>query len=141
MKLRTVYDDRKLRSLEVSSACSCGGAEGACAPESRAELRARLGEAERLVRRLRADAERQRREVQAAAGRDPAGGAVTNLLFDGVAARHAHVRVAVSPCRTARHYPRATTYDILLYVYLYFSPYPDKQTIEKTNKYSVCDFF
>ncbi|XP_050556858.1 uncharacterized protein LOC118269276 isoform X5 [Spodoptera frugiperda] len=54
----------KLRSLEVSSACSCGGAEGACAPESRAELRARLGEAERLVRRLRADAERQRRELQ-----------------------------------------------------------------------------
>uniref|UniRef100_A0A2H1VDJ2 SFRICE_007015 n=1 Tax=Spodoptera frugiperda TaxID=7108 RepID=A0A2H1VDJ2_SPOFR len=92
MKLRTVYDDRKLRSLEVSSACSCGGAEGACAPESRAELRARLGEAERLVRRLRADAERQRREVQAAAGRDPAGGAVTNLLFDGVAARHAHLQ-------------------------------------------------
>ncbi|XP_035440196.1 uncharacterized protein LOC118269276 isoform X3 [Spodoptera frugiperda] len=82
----------KLRSLEVSSACSCGGAEGACAPESRAELRARLGEAERLVRRLRADAERQRREVQAAAGRDPAGGAVTNLLFDGVAARHAHLQ-------------------------------------------------
>lgn len=57
------------------------------AAETRAELRARLSEAERLVRRLRADAERQRREVLAAA----AGGAVTNLLFDGAAARHAHV--------------------------------------------------
>nr|XP_049694121.1 uncharacterized protein LOC110380173 isoform X5 [Helicoverpa armigera] len=70
----------KLRALEVSQCASCGS-EGGAAQESRAELRARLGEAERLVRRLRADAERQRREV-------PPGGAVTNLLFDG----HAHLQ-------------------------------------------------
>ncbi|XP_026735151.1 uncharacterized protein LOC113499028 isoform X2 [Trichoplusia ni] len=48
----------KLRALETRSPCGCGAAE------SRGELRARLGEAERLVRRLRADAERQRRELQ-----------------------------------------------------------------------------
>ncbi|XP_047029675.1 uncharacterized protein LOC124637348 isoform X1 [Helicoverpa zea] len=53
----------KLRALEVSQCASCGS-EGGAAQESRAELRARLGEAERLVRRLRADAERQRRELQ-----------------------------------------------------------------------------
>ncbi|CAH0585963.1 unnamed protein product [Chrysodeixis includens] len=53
----------KLRELEVkASSCSCGAAGPAA--ESRGELRARLGEAERLVRRLRADAERQRRELQ-----------------------------------------------------------------------------
>ncbi|XP_021195740.3 uncharacterized protein LOC110380173 isoform X2 [Helicoverpa armigera] len=56
----------KLRALEVSQCASCGseGGAGGAAQESRAELRARLGEAERLVRRLRADAERQRRELQ-----------------------------------------------------------------------------
>lgn len=87
---------RKLRALETRSPCGCGAAE------SRGELRARLGEAERLVRRLRADAERQRREVLA----PPApGGAVTNLLFDGAAARHAHVRrsrVAPTPLSIPR---------------------------------------
>lgn len=67
------------------------GGGGGAEEESRAELRVRLAEAERLVRRLRADAERQRREVLGGAG-------VTNLLFDGAAARHAHVR-----------YPRALT--------------------------------
>lgn len=56
------------------------------ADESRAELRARLAEAERLVRRLRADADRQRREVLASAA-----DGVTNLLFDGAHARQAHV--------------------------------------------------
>ncbi|XP_037302906.1 uncharacterized protein LOC119188473, partial [Manduca sexta] len=92
----------KLRELEVQSkvscSCSCSeGAEGAAGAgggagaESRGELRARLTSAERLVRRLRADAERQRREVHAPAPPAP-GGAVTNLLFDGAAARHAHVR-------------------------------------------------
>ncbi|XP_045498590.1 uncharacterized protein LOC123696462 isoform X2 [Colias croceus] len=58
----------KLRSLEQRSAGGAGGAGGSGAgggaDESRAELRARLAEAERLVRRLRGDAERQRRELQ-----------------------------------------------------------------------------
>lgn len=73
---------------EAPATVSAGGAGaggGGEAEESRAELRLRLAEAERLVRRLRADAERQRREVLGGAG-------VTNLLFDGAAARHAHVR-------------------------------------------------
>ncbi|CAH2048355.1 unnamed protein product, partial [Iphiclides podalirius] len=65
-----------------------GGAEGG--PESRGELRARLADAERLVRRLRSDAERQRREVHGGAA--AAGGAVTNLLFDGAAATQAHLQ-------------------------------------------------
>ncbi|KAJ8721803.1 hypothetical protein PYW08_004205 [Mythimna loreyi] len=78
----------KIRLLEVASAAPCATCHGdSCPAESRAELRARLCEAERLVRRLRADAERQRREVLA-----PAGGAVTNLLFDGAAARSAHLQ-------------------------------------------------
>ncbi|XP_026735152.1 uncharacterized protein LOC113499028 isoform X3 [Trichoplusia ni] len=76
----------KLRALETRSPCGCGAAE------SRGELRARLGEAERLVRRLRADAERQRREVLAPPAPPAPGGAVTNLLFDGAAARHAHLQ-------------------------------------------------
>ncbi|XP_063624622.1 coiled-coil domain-containing protein 74B-like isoform X7 [Cydia splendana] len=59
----------KLKSLSLGP-CACE------ASESRAELRARLSDAERLVRRLRGDAERQRREVHT-------GGSVTNLLFDG----------------------------------------------------------
>ncbi|XP_052741265.1 uncharacterized protein LOC112047711 isoform X2 [Bicyclus anynana] len=76
----------KLRELEVreSSGDASGGGEDGSS-ESRAELRLRLAEAERLVRRLRADAERQRREVLGGAG-------VTNLLFDGAAARHAHLQ-------------------------------------------------
>ncbi|XP_059045720.1 uncharacterized protein LOC131841418 isoform X2 [Achroia grisella] len=82
----------KLRELETKKCSACHEGEGRledeAAEESRAELRARLAEAERLVRRLRGDAERQRREVLAAA----AGGAVTNLLFDGAAARHAHLQ-------------------------------------------------
>lgn len=72
----------------ASGASGSGGAGEEGAGASRGELRARLSEAERLVRRLRADAERQRREVLA-----PSSGAVTNLLFDGAAARHAHVRL------------------------------------------------
>ncbi|XP_045447847.1 uncharacterized protein LOC123656187 [Melitaea cinxia] len=84
---------QKLRELESQREGSeAGGVEGsrgagveAEAEESRAELRMRLAEAERLVRRLRADAERQRREVLGGAG-------VTNLLFDGAAARHAHLQ-------------------------------------------------
>ncbi|XP_047991896.1 coiled-coil domain-containing protein 74B-like isoform X3 [Leguminivora glycinivorella] len=47
----------KLKSLSLGP-CACE------ASESRAELRARLSDAERLVRRLRGDAERQRRELQ-----------------------------------------------------------------------------
>ncbi|KAM3962593.1 LOW QUALITY PROTEIN: uncharacterized protein ACR2FA_003219 [Aphomia sociella] len=78
---------RELESRTCSVCHSAGAAEAAGAAESRAELRARLAEAERLVRRLRGDAERQRREVLAAGG-----GAVTNLLFDGAAARHAHLQ-------------------------------------------------
>ncbi|KAJ8731664.1 hypothetical protein PYW07_004828 [Mythimna separata] len=55
----------KIRLLEVASAAPCATCHGdSCPAESRAELRARLCEAERLVRRLRADAERQRRELQ-----------------------------------------------------------------------------
>lgn len=79
---------RKLRELELQT----GGGEregleaADGADESRAELRARLAEAERLVRRLRADADRQRREVLAEAA-----DGVTNLLFDGAHARQAHV--------------------------------------------------
>ncbi|CAH0398525.1 unnamed protein product [Chilo suppressalis] len=104
LQLQRVFDAQaeKLRELESrTSTCSCGahaaggtgitGITGAVSPgaaESGAELRARLQEAERLVRRLRADADRQRREVLAAA----AGGAVTNLLFDGAHARHAHLQ-------------------------------------------------
>ncbi|XP_068633397.1 uncharacterized protein [Battus philenor] len=79
----------KLRSVESN----CGeqaGEEGEGGAESRGSLRARLADAERLVRRLRGDAERQRREVLGGAA--PAGGAVTNLLFDGAAARHAHLQ-------------------------------------------------
>ncbi|XP_047533348.1 uncharacterized protein LOC125068287 isoform X2 [Vanessa atalanta] len=61
---------QKVRDLESrregepggAGAGGAGGADGA--EESRAELRLRLAEAERLVRRLRADAERQRRELQ-----------------------------------------------------------------------------
>ncbi|CAH0715876.1 unnamed protein product, partial [Brenthis ino] len=50
----------KLREAEARApAAAEAGAE-----EGRAELRLRLAEAERLVRRLRADAERQRRELQ-----------------------------------------------------------------------------
>lgn len=77
--------------------------------ESRAALRARLADAERLVRRLRAEAERRRREVLAAAARAAgpvaggAGGAVTNLLFDGAAARHAHVRHAPHAAASGDH--------------------------------------
>ncbi|CAK1579871.1 unnamed protein product [Parnassius mnemosyne] len=85
----------KLRALEARQVDSEAGGAGAGA-ESRGELRARLADAERLVRRLRGDAERQRREVLAPAGgsRDArdAGGAVTNLLFDGAAASHAHLQ-------------------------------------------------
>ncbi|XP_068633396.1 uncharacterized protein [Battus philenor] len=53
----------KLRSVESN----CGeqaGEEGEGGAESRGSLRARLADAERLVRRLRGDAERQRRELQ-----------------------------------------------------------------------------
>ncbi|XP_073956702.1 uncharacterized protein isoform X2 [Choristoneura fumiferana] len=80
----------KLRALSLAGAADgAGGADGdaACAcsaHESRAELRARLADAERLVRRLRGDADRQRREVHA--------GAVTNLLFDGAHAQEAHLQ-------------------------------------------------
>lgn len=79
---------RKLRALELrDSEAAAGGADA-----GRAELRARLAEAERLVRRLRADADRQRREVLGGAG-----AGVTNLLFDGAAATHAHVRHSRTP--------------------------------------------
>ncbi|XP_059045719.1 uncharacterized protein LOC131841418 isoform X1 [Achroia grisella] len=58
----------KLRELETKKCSACHEGEGRledeAAEESRAELRARLAEAERLVRRLRGDAERQRRELQ-----------------------------------------------------------------------------
>ncbi|CAB3236504.1 unnamed protein product [Arctia plantaginis] len=88
LQLQTLVDAQteKLRLVELKEeARAAEGAEGGAEGASRGELRARLGEAERLVRRLRADAERQRREVLA-----PSSGAVTNLLFDGAAARHAH---------------------------------------------------
>lgn len=82
---------RKIRELKVTTGTvyvNAYAGEAEEVMETRAELRARLGDAERLVRRLRADADRQRREVLAAA----AGGAgVTNLLFDGALASHAHV--------------------------------------------------
>ncbi|CAB3261024.1 unnamed protein product [Arctia plantaginis] len=95
LQLQTLVDAQteKLRLVELKeearAAEGAEGAEGGAEGASRGELRARLGEAERLVRRLRADAERQRREVLA-----PSSGAVTNLLFDGAAARHAHVRLS-----------------------------------------------
>ncbi|XP_045536375.1 uncharacterized protein LOC106719738 isoform X2 [Papilio machaon] len=92
----------KLKTLECRSGEGEGGAEpeggagaggGGGGGESRGTLRARLADAERLVRRLRGDAERQRREVLAGAAAAAApGGAVTNLLFDGAAARHAHLQ-------------------------------------------------
>ncbi|KAJ2948876.1 hypothetical protein O0L34_g5805 [Tuta absoluta] len=81
----------KLRELELKTNTVCQSSEQASledgADETRAELRARLAEAERLVRRLRGDAERQRREVLAATA-----DGVTNLLFDGEHARHAHLQ-------------------------------------------------
>ncbi|CAG4991942.1 unnamed protein product [Colias eurytheme] len=69
IQLQQLFDaqELKLRSLEQRGASGAGGAGGSGAggaDESRAELRARLAEAERLVRRLRGDAERQRRELQ-----------------------------------------------------------------------------
>ncbi|CAG5038354.1 unnamed protein product [Parnassius apollo] len=55
----------KLRALESRAVESeASGAGAAAGAESRGELRARLADAERLVRRLRGDAERQRRELQ-----------------------------------------------------------------------------
>ncbi|XP_038209897.1 uncharacterized protein LOC119830817 isoform X2 [Zerene cesonia] len=84
MHLQQLVDAQALKLRE----CEQRGAAEARSPredESRAELRARLAEAERLVRRLRGDAERQRREVLGGAG-------VTNLLFDGAAAQHAHLQ-------------------------------------------------
>lgn len=72
LQLQTLIDAQteKLRVLELKP-CTCAVASAeadaaATAEEdtSRAELRARLAEAERLVRRLRGDAERQRRELQ-----------------------------------------------------------------------------
>ncbi|XP_060803486.1 uncharacterized protein LOC106129295 isoform X2 [Amyelois transitella] len=68
LQLQTLVDAQaeKLRELELKK-CSCtkeSQPEADGAEESRAELRARLSEAERLVRRLRGDAERQRRELQ-----------------------------------------------------------------------------
>ncbi|KAI5639105.1 hypothetical protein NE865_08305 [Phthorimaea operculella] len=81
----------KLRELELKTNTVSQTSEQASledgADETRAELRARLAEAERLVRRLRGDAERQRREVLAATA-----DGVTNLLFDGAHARHAHLQ-------------------------------------------------
>ncbi|GBP33861.1 Coiled-coil domain-containing protein 74A [Eumeta japonica] len=76
----------KIRELELGSreVREVAGGSAAVEEESSAELRARLADAERLVRRLRSDAERQRREVLA--------GGVTNLLFDDAAAQAAHVR-------------------------------------------------
>ncbi|XP_041979240.1 uncharacterized protein LOC121733138 isoform X2 [Aricia agestis] len=50
----------EFRARDIGAGASSESGEG----EGRAELRARLAEAERLVRRLRADAERQRRELQ-----------------------------------------------------------------------------
>ncbi|XP_022124745.2 uncharacterized protein LOC110999817 isoform X5 [Pieris rapae] len=80
LRLQRLVDEQanKLRSLEEEATENEEG-------ESAGALRARLGEAERLVRRLRADAERQRREVLGGAG-------VTNLLFDGAPAHHAHLQ-------------------------------------------------
>ncbi|CAH2096580.1 unnamed protein product [Euphydryas editha] len=104
LQLQRLVDEQAQKLRELESRCEgsaggggtggagvAGGTVGAAAAgeaeaeESRAELRMRLAEAERLVRRLRADAERQRREVLGGAG-------VTNLLFDGAAARHAHLQ-------------------------------------------------
>ncbi|KAL4705196.1 hypothetical protein ACJJTC_013996 [Scirpophaga incertulas] len=75
LQLQRLLDAQKerVRELEAGSRAACGcAAEAAAAAaaadgdaaESRAELRARLADAERLVRRLRADADRQRRELQ-----------------------------------------------------------------------------
>ncbi|XP_075977631.1 uncharacterized protein LOC142977562 isoform X2 [Anticarsia gemmatalis] len=67
LQLQALVDAQteKLRALEVKPcSCAAAGAEGGAEDTSRAELRARLAEAERLVRRLRGDAERQRRELQ-----------------------------------------------------------------------------
>ncbi|KAI8436430.1 hypothetical protein MSG28_010018, partial [Choristoneura fumiferana] len=81
---------REVSRLEREAAAARGEARAAEARAlqlqrlSRAELRARLADAERLVRRLRGDADRQRREVHA--------GAVTNLLFDGAHAQEAHLQ-------------------------------------------------
>lgn len=104
-----------MKSLECRSGEGGGGgggggegeggeeAGGGGGGESRGTLRARLADAERLVRRLRGDAERQRREVLAGAAAAAApGGAVTNLLFDGAAARHAHVRRTPQRAHTSR---------------------------------------
>lgn len=90
---------RKLRELELRTSAAPHGERDSFvdegADESRAELRARLSEAERLVRRLRADADRQRREVLASAA-----DGVTNLLFDGAHATQAHV------CHARQRQPR-----------------------------------
>lgn len=63
----------KIRELEVIPKCAnceknaagatASGGAGEDSAESRAELRARLADAEKLVRRLRTEADRRRREV------------------------------------------------------------------------------
>ncbi|XP_053609500.1 coiled-coil domain-containing protein 74A-like isoform X2 [Plodia interpunctella] len=70
LQLQTLVDAQaeKLRELDLKKCSSCQSEPQPERPseaeESRGELRARLAEAERLVRRLRGDAERQRRELQ-----------------------------------------------------------------------------
>ncbi|XP_050675861.1 uncharacterized protein LOC126972822 isoform X4 [Leptidea sinapis] len=80
-QLQEIIDAQNLKLEELEGQGQTEANDGRAAEEvSRAELRARLGEAERLVRRLRADAERQRRELQCmknslirASGMDPFG--------------------------------------------------------------------
>ncbi|XP_048478572.1 coiled-coil domain-containing protein 74A isoform X2 [Plutella xylostella] len=62
LQLQTLVDAQAEKIRELTAAASHNPPEGG--DESRAELRARLADAERLVRRLRGDAERQRRELQ-----------------------------------------------------------------------------
>ncbi|XP_050675858.1 uncharacterized protein LOC126972822 isoform X1 [Leptidea sinapis] len=92
-QLQEIIDAQNLKLEELEGQGQTEANDGRAAEEvSRAELRARLGEAERLVRRLRADAERQRREVGGAGAAASAGAGVTNLLFDSAAAHHAHLQ-------------------------------------------------
>ncbi|KAJ0176871.1 hypothetical protein K1T71_008050 [Dendrolimus kikuchii] len=69
LQLQRLLDTQteKVRELELKPKCACTEARPEASDgceETRGELRARLAEAERLVRRLRGDADRQRRELQ-----------------------------------------------------------------------------
>ncbi|XP_047504012.1 uncharacterized protein LOC125049042 isoform X3 [Pieris napi] len=85
LRLQRLVDEQanKLRSLEEEATENEEG-------ESAGALRARLGEAERLVRRLRADAERQRRELQCMKSSLMRAGAVDAFGFPTLPAPYLH---------------------------------------------------